>query len=192
MIRAFLSLLLLSVAHACSRNVELVYSAGQTKFQFDPIVVKEQNKDSVKFLVRNPFRNTEKMFVQFDEIKEQKWDFQTGDSVCYSEEDVAHEEQIEYTAYCMPGNPISIVNLWLSDRSIFSPEFDNAKVPDGCVPDPEDSNPKVQYTFLVQCEDACSNDVSSTPEQRKLYFAPKVEDKIESSPIKKFLRRPRR
>jgi hypothetical protein len=146
----------------CSENVELLQTTGGTSAPYEPMEVLEQGTDYVKFIVRNPFTKIESMHVQLDEIKEKVWEFQTGDSECYNENDVDHEESVEYTAYCMPNNPISVVNIWMSDSTSLNPSMDNAQVPECCFPDPDDDNPKVQYTYMLHCVSQCN--ASSTSE----------------------------
>jgi hypothetical protein len=139
----------------CPENIDLVGMKGATTPPELPIEIVEQNTKYVTFRVKNPFSKIEKMYIQFDEITDQKYEYLSGDSHCHSREDVEHEEVHEYTAYCSPSNPISIINIWYSDPISLEPSVDSFQPPKLCHPDPDDHNNKVQYAFMLHCVDAC-------------------------------------
>jgi hypothetical protein len=152
----------------CPENIDLVGMKGATAPPELPIEIVEQNTKSVTFRVKNPFPKIDQMYIQFDEIN-QKYDFLSGDSHCYSRKDLEHEEVHEYTAYCSPSNPISVINIWFSDSFSLDPSVDFVQPPQLCHPYPDDHNNKVQYAFMLNCVDACQpKDASGNADSRRL------------------------
>merc|ERR1712183_530948 len=156
---------------ACTKNIQLLNVEGVTTPPYQPIQIMEQNGDSVKFMVRNPFVNVERIYVQYEEPVTGLATWVSGDTKCYAEDNVMHEEAYEYTAFCLPDNPISVVQIWVSDNEALRPGQDQAKL-HKCCPGQDDTNAKVQYTYMLFCNDACPT------QQRKLGAPTKAQVKF--------------
>lgn len=143
---------------------------GSTALPELPIDIVKQDTRSVTFRIKNPFSKIDRMFVQFDEITNNNYDFLSGDSHCYSRSNVEHEEVHEYTAYCSKSNPISVVNVWFSDSISLDAAVDFVQPPKLCHPDPDDHNNKVQYAFMLYCVDVCQpkNESNNVDSRRRL------------------------
>jgi hypothetical protein len=132
----------------CPEDVTVVGKVGETDFLESPIVILEQNIDTVRFLVRNTFQQTvARIFTEYNEPP--AWN-----SVCYETQNLELDDYAEYTAKCLVHEPISFVHIWVSDPSFISGQ-DTAQVHECCHPPANEDIPTVQYTFKLNCVTEC-------------------------------------
>jgi hypothetical protein len=132
----------------CPEDIILISQNGETEYPAIPIRILEQNVGTVIFEVVNTFDE------QVDRIYTQYHKPPVGDMSCLETTFVDTDEVVEYTAYCLESDPITVVQVWVSDGSLDS-KFNTAVVPDCCQPTPDDTNGKVQYTFQIRCVSEC-------------------------------------
>ena len=139
-------------SNECPEDVELIAVVGGTQYPQVPIVVTSQTREKVTFKVHNTYvEELNELYVQYHANDKGKYS-------CEGASPVARGEFQEYTAYCMHNCPITIVEVWGKDDSIFTPGVDNAKVPKCCTEFSDHSQPAVQYTFKIHCESQCPED----------------------------------
>jgi hypothetical protein len=159
-------------APECPADVVLLHVEGDSEYPNIPVVILEQNVESVKFLVRNTWNATmTRIFTQFHETP-------TGETECFEQENIAEKEYVEYTAYCMHHVPISIVDIWVSGNPVNS-ALDIAEIPECCHPPVGVETPVVQYTFKLRCVTECPPEELRT--RRHLAETPKKEEQEASS-----------
>jgi choice-of-anchor A domain-containing protein len=133
----------------CPEDVIRISLIGEKEYPEIPIRILEQNVGTVTFEVVNTF------YEQVDRIYTQ---YRTppvgGRTTCVETTSVGTDVVAVYTAQCLHMDPITIVQVWVSDRS-FNFEKDIAVVDECCHPTPDDTNGKVQYTFQIRCVSEC-------------------------------------
>jgi hypothetical protein len=133
----------------CPEDIELIFQDGATEFPEIPIVIIEQNTQTIKFQVHNTYGETlARIFTQFHEAP-------TGETECFEDSPFNTTRVTEYTAYCMHHVPITIVDIWVMDDSVLDSGEDKAEVPECCHPGSNYNNPVVQYTFKLRCVTEC-------------------------------------
>jgi hypothetical protein len=133
---------------ACPEDIILISQVGETKYPAIPIRIVEQNVDTVILQVVNTFdEQVDSIYTQYNKPP-------YGDTTCLETTFVDTDEVAEYTAHCLHSDPITVVEVWVSDGSL---DFglDTAVVPKCCHPTPDDTNGKVQYTFQIRCVSEC-------------------------------------
>jgi hypothetical protein len=137
----------------CPGDVEQTAKIGGTGYSGMPIRIVEQSEATVTFTIDNTFG------VDIDQIYAEYQALSDGDTNCTGSKNVTQcdDADITYTAHCVGGLPMTIVDLWVDD-STFNSQTDIATVPECCSPEEPGggAGPKVQYTFIVYCETTCN------------------------------------
>jgi hypothetical protein len=139
--------LLPSPTEGCPEDVELLASVGQSVYPNLPIVILEQNRESVRFMIKNTWSEIVTIFTQYHESP-------TGQTECFEDENLESGDSNEFFAFCMRSVPITIVDIWVVSDTFFTGN-DTAGIPECCHPSKDFHTPTVQYTFKLYCVSEC-------------------------------------
>jgi len=134
----------------CSEDVELIKSIGSIPYnKYSPIHVISQDRSTVTFEIKNTFSTSQVPYVytQYDGLD--------SSAECLVNKNVTGSWSSEsVTAVCMTHLPVALVHIWVSAPSS-DLKLSSVKVPACCYSPVEDKYPKIQLTFMVNCESQC-------------------------------------
>ena len=127
-------------------DIVLLLKDGSTDFDSMPIAIVSQDTSQVTFEVSYQWTNKQQLSYLYTWYKKDRFSYEE----CLLTETVDKAWTQQYTAQCNEHSNVAIVDIFISDASLYT-DLDTATIPQCCHKPDLDSYPKVQYTFKVHC-----------------------------------------